>query len=60
MRKLALFAAAFVVASLAFWGTMLTAPPRTQAVEADRGLTLDPLAMMRHGRAEPEAAYDAN
>ncbi|ACA15285.1 hypothetical protein M446_0726 [Methylobacterium sp. 4-46] len=31
MRKIGLFVAAFALATVAFWATMLTDPPRTQA-----------------------------
>jgi hypothetical protein len=47
MRKITLFTAAFAVASAAFWGTMLTNPPRTHAVEAAPPATVDPGAMTR-------------
>ena len=37
MRKLTLLAAAFLLATLAFWATMLTDPPRTIAGEPGAG-----------------------
>ena len=43
MHKLTLFGAAFLLATLAFWGTMLTAPPRIVAGEPAAGF--DPTAL---------------
>ena len=36
MYKLSVFAAAFVLATAAFWATMLTDPPKTEAGITDR------------------------
>jgi hypothetical protein len=59
MRKLAIFAAAFTVATLAFWGTMLTNPPVTRAEETGTAAALDPLAMMRRMSPPAGGAWDA-
>lgn len=56
MRAVTIFTAAFAVATIAFWGVMLTNPPRSQAVEIG---SLDPLAMMRSSDLSAAAAYDA-
>ncbi len=56
MRTLGLFATAFLLATGAFWLTMLTSPPTTEAAHA--GLDIKALT----GKASPPmaAGYDAN
>lgn len=56
MRAITVFTTAFAVATVAFWGVMLTNPPRSQAIEVG---SLDPLAMMRSSDLPATAAYDA-
>ena len=62
MRKPAIFTAAFLVATLAFWGTMLTNPPVTQAEESGEARTaasVDPLAMMQTANPPEGTPCDA-
>jgi hypothetical protein len=47
MRKLALFCAAFLLATLAFWATMFTDPPRSIAFSGSEPQTLDPNSLPR-------------
>lgn len=54
MRKLSLFIAAFIVATGAFWATMLTTPPTTEAAVQPTGGGINVYDMM-NGTSLPSA-----
>ncbi len=43
MRKLPLFLVALIVAAGAFWATMLTTPPQTEAAQPSASLNINDL-----------------
>ena len=58
MRKLPLFIVAFLVATGAFWATMLTTPPQTEAAQPLPSINVNDL-MVRSGLplADPSDAF---
>jgi hypothetical protein len=59
MRKLSIFVAAFALATLTFWGTMLTDPPQTNAGVVQDGAILSPLELMIRSNLPVAEAADA-
>lgn len=55
MRKLTLFTAAFALATGAFWLTMLTAPPRSEASAQPR---IDTRELTLKANPAPSLPYD--
>lgn len=56
MRTLGLFAAAFALAAGAFWATMLTTPPKSEAAAQTR---IDTRALTLKAHLEVGQPYDA-
>lgn len=58
MRKLPLFAAALIVATGAFWATMLTTPPKTEAAQPLASININDLVVQSGlPLAEPSDAF---
>jgi hypothetical protein len=47
MRKFSLFLVAFIVAAGAFWVTMLTTPPTTEAAQPSAGINISDLTIQK-------------